>query len=51
MLAWIIIIGLFTAPIWIWGITIYALKKWNDKPSGLTKEEEEKIWNQTLYGG
>lgn len=31
MLAWILFIGLFSAPAWIWGIWLIFLKKMNDR--------------------
>lgn len=51
VLAWVMIILLFTAPIWTVGLILLFLKKWNDRHSGLSPEEEEQIWEETLHGG
>ena len=50
-LGYLIVILLFTAPIWMWGLIFLFLKKWNDRPSGLSPEEEQRIWEETLHGG
>ena len=51
VLAWVIIILLITAPLWIWGIGLLILKKWEKHSAEhLSPEQRKRNWEQIYYG-
>ncbi len=50
VLAWVIIILLITAPLWIWALYLLFLAKLEELDDKLSPEERKKRWERTLYG-
>lgn len=50
VLAWVIIILLITAPVWMIALWIRFLAKLEKLDDNLSPEQKKKNWERTLYG-